>query len=160
VAAHAFSLISESVLANVPADQQAAFASQRAPAIAMFEAQCRQQAWSETQRRCAVAATSPFQLGACTTTSVTPHVTPAPPGTDASCTAVGKHVAAITSQPVPEDLVPGVPEDVREMLATHAPDLASQVETACVNGNWSEPLRRCLLGIQRPLDVPGCQMAD
>lgn len=157
VAAHAFALMSASLAASVPQDQRAAIDAQRAPATAMFETECTRQAWTEAQRRCAIAATTPFQLGACMQSPTPPRVTPAPPGTEASCAAIGKHVGSLLAQPVSEDLLPGVPEDVRKTLATASPDIAAQVETACTNGSWPDSLRRCLLGTQRPLDFAGCQ---
>ncbi len=160
VAAHAYSLMAAELAPNLPDDQRAAFTSQRAQATAIFETQCTQQAWTDAQRRCALAATTPLQLGACTQNPTPPHVTPAPPGVDASCTAVGKHIAAELAQPISEDVLPGIPEDVRKALATNTPDMASQVETACTNGNWPDSMRRCLLGTHKPTELAGCQRGD
>ena len=154
VAAHAVAVMGEVVAANVPESQRAAIASE---GKGLFEGQCKKLGWTEAQRRCAIAATSALQLGACTMNRSAPEVTPAPLTADASCAAVGKHMAAIQQQPIGEDDLPGVSEQVRKAISPASPDLATQAETACTNGQWTESMRRCLLGTKSTQDFAACQ---
>ncbi|MGE5184851.1 MAG: RNA polymerase sigma factor [Acidobacteriota bacterium] len=157
VAAHAFAITLDSFGPAVPADQRATVEAQRPQVIQMFATMCARDAWSETQRRCAIAATSPFTFGACTQAATPARPTPAPPSSDASCVAVSKHVAALVSQPLSDVDLPGLTADARADLAQNTADLPSQIETACTNGGWSEALRRCMLGCTQPTQLTACQ---
>ncbi len=157
VAAHAFEITTASIASQVPPEQRAAINAQRPQITKMIENTCTTGAWSETQRRCAAAATSPVALGWCTK-DAGPRPTPAPPGADASCTAVAKHVAALLSQPLSESDLPGVPADVRAALTSSDGIMPAQIETACSNGGWSDSMRRCLVGATQPQQVSACQM--
>jgi RNA polymerase sigma factor (sigma-70 family) len=157
VAAHAVEITTASIASQVPPEQRAVIDAQRPRMTKMIEQTCTTGAWSETQRRCAAAATSPVALGFCTR-DAGPSPTPAPPGADASCAAVGKHVAALLSQPLSESDMPGVPADLRAALTSSDGVVPAQVETACTNGAWPDSMRRCLIGATQPQQVSACQM--
>jgi RNA polymerase sigma factor (sigma-70 family) len=156
VAAHAVDVMASRIEASVPDEQKAAIEGQRAKIKQMLELKCNGAPWSETQRRCAAAATSPIALGWCTREAT---ARPAPSAdADASCAAVGKHVASLLSQPLPEKELPGITADVRAKLTMNPTGMAEQVETACTNGTWPETMRRCMLGAAEPRQFTACQM--
>jgi RNA polymerase sigma factor (sigma-70 family) len=113
---------------------------------------CTRDAWSEQRRRCSVAAQGPLAIPGCVQLDAK-LPPPAPPGTDASCIAVGHHVGALVTTALGELDVPG---ELRDELAASLTDLAPQIETACTNGAWSEALRRCLVSTTDPIQLDVC----
>lgn len=156
IAPHAVEVMIADLTASAPPEKRAGFEAARPKLTKMMETKCAGAPWTETQRRCAAAATSSTVLDLCTREAASPP-TPAPATADASCMAVGKHVASLLARPI-QQLPAKVPAEIRAKLTTPPDDIAAKVETACSNGAWRDALRRCMLGAAVPRQLAACQM--
>jgi len=155
IAPHAVDVMIAEV-ASAPPVKRAGFEAARSKLTKMMEIKCAGAPWTETQRRCAAAATSSTVLEICTREAASPP-TLAPATADASCMAVGKHVASLLARPI-KQLPAKVPAEIRAKLTPSPADMAAKVETACSNGAWPDALRRCMLGATEPRQLTACQM--
>jgi RNA polymerase sigma factor (sigma-70 family) len=155
VAAHGAALDLSDFEDVAPTLELAAVEAQRPVISSMLEEVCTRDAWTEEQRRCALAATSAFAVHSCVRRDVQAP-TPAPANVDAACTAVAQHMQALANKSLSALDTPALAANVRVRLDHARAGMADQIATACVDGAWSESLRRCLLGATENNQLHAC----
>jgi RNA polymerase sigma factor (sigma-70 family) len=113
----------------------------------MTETQCVDQHWSEDQRACAIAAPTTQALYTCGQAPAPAPPVPVAASVDASCEAVGQHVAWLPSQ---------ARGSVGSTTGEKPGDLAPQIAAACVDGAWTDAMRRCMLGTTEAGQFSAC----
>jgi hypothetical protein len=76
--------------------------------------------------------------------------------TDASCTAVGAHVASLVAPTLPALDPNDVPAVVIAEMNSVLANVSPQIEATCTNSGWNEATRRCLVAMTSPDQLEAC----